>query len=143
MEVLGDHRLQVVQQPGGVRGRRHGVPNCGQDSRTYPTVAFPRPDGEIAVWLIWLTLYGYAVKTTLNLDDALMEAVRARARRMGVTLTALISDALRRTLAEPVPPEFQLSLPVTQGRRVPNVDLDSNAAVEEYLDRVEQRRPVS
>lgn len=83
------------------------------------------------------------MKTTLNLDDALMQAARERARRMGVTLTALISDALRRTLAEPAPAAFRLDLPVTQGRRRPTVDIDSNAALEEYLDRVEQRRAVS
>ncbi len=83
------------------------------------------------------------MKTTLNLDDVLMEAARERARRMGVTLTALISDALRRTLAEPAPAEFRLNLPVTRGSRMPTVDVDSNAAVEEYLDRVEQRRPTS
>ncbi|MGH3800033.1 MAG: hypothetical protein ACRDTD_07875 [Pseudonocardiaceae bacterium] len=83
------------------------------------------------------------MKTTLNLDDALMQSARERARRMGVTLIALISDALRRMLAEPAPAEFRLDLPVTQGRRMPSVDIDSNAAVEEYLDRVEQRRAVS
>lgn len=83
------------------------------------------------------------MKTTLNLDDALMQAARERARRLGVTLTALISDALRKALAEPTPAEFRLDLPVTQGSRMPTVDIDSNAAVEEYLDRVEQRRPVS
>ena len=83
------------------------------------------------------------MKTTLNLDDALMQAARERARRMGVTLTALISDALRRALAEPAPAEFRLDLPATRGRRMPTVDIDSNAAVEEYLDRVEQRRAVS
>jgi hypothetical protein len=82
------------------------------------------------------------VKTTLNLDDALMQAARERAQRMGVTLTALISDALRRALAEPAPAEFWLDLPVTRGRRMPTVDIDSNAALEEYLDRVEQRRAV-
>jgi hypothetical protein len=80
------------------------------------------------------------VKTTLNLDDALMEAARERARQLGVTLTALIADALRRTLAEPPPAEYRLELPVTQGRRMPTVDIDSNAALEEYLDRVEGRR---
>jgi hypothetical protein len=83
------------------------------------------------------------VKTTLNIDDALMQAARERARRMGVTLTELVSDALRRALSEPAPAEFRLDLPVTHGRRMPTVDIDSNAAVEEYLDRVEQRRPVS
>ena len=80
------------------------------------------------------------MKTTLNLDDDLMRAVRDRARRQGLTLTALISDALRRALAEPVPAKFRLDLPVTHGRRPPTVEIDSNAALEEYLDRVEQQR---
>lgn len=80
------------------------------------------------------------MKTTLNLDDALMQAVRERARRLGMTLTDLVSDALRRMLAEPSPAEFRLELPVTQGRRMPTVDIDSNAALEEYFDRVEGRR---
>jgi plasmid stability protein len=79
------------------------------------------------------------VKTTLNLDDDLMRAARDRARRNGVTLTALISDALRKALAEPAPAPFHLDLPVTHGRRLPAVDIDSNAAVEEYLDRLERR----
>ncbi len=83
------------------------------------------------------------VKTTLNLDDTLMQAARERARRMGITLTTLVSNALRRTLAEPPPAEFRLDLPVTHGRRMPIVDIDSNAALEEYLDRTEQRRPIS
>jgi Bacterial antitoxin of type II TA system, VapB len=79
------------------------------------------------------------VKTTLNLDDNLMRAARDRARRDGLTLTALISDALRKMLAEPPPAAFRLDLPVTHGRRLPAVDIDSNAAVEEYLDRLERR----
>ncbi len=83
------------------------------------------------------------MKTTLNLDNDLMQAVRERARRQGVTLTALVSDALRRTLAEPAPAAFRLDLPVTHGSRMPTVDIDSNAALEEYLDRVEPGRPVS
>lgn len=74
------------------------------------------------------------MKTTINLDDDLMRAVRERARQLGVTLTTVIADALRRTLAEPVPAGFRLELPVTQGRRKPTVDIDSNAALEEYLD---------
>jgi len=83
------------------------------------------------------------VKTTLNRDDNLMQAVRERARRQGLTLTELISDALRRVLAEPTLAEFRLDLPVTPGRRIPAPDIASNAALKEYPDRVEQRRGVS
>ncbi len=81
------------------------------------------------------------MKTTLNLDDDLMDAVRDRARAQGVTMTELVSDALRKALAEPAPAEFRLELPATRGRRMPTVDIDSNAALEEYLDRLEPHRP--
>jgi hypothetical protein len=57
-----------------------------------------------------------------------------------VTLTALISDAVRKVLAGPAPAAFRLDLPVTQGRRRSAIDIDSNAAVEEYLDRIDRRR---
>ena len=54
-------------------------------------------------------------------------------------LTALISNALRRELAGgPVLTEFRLDLPTTCGRRMPTLDIDSNAALEEHLDRSEQ-----
>jgi hypothetical protein len=79
------------------------------------------------------------VKTTVNLDDDLMRAAREQARLRGMTLTALISNALRRELAgEPVLTEFRLDLPATRGRRMPTLDIDSNAALEEYLDRSER-----
>lgn len=81
------------------------------------------------------------MKTTLNLDDDLMQAVRERARRQGMTLTALVSDALRRALAEPSAAGYRLDLPVTHGSRMPTVEINSNAALEEYLDRIEQQRP--
>ncbi len=67
-----------------------------------------------------------------------MRAVRELARRQGVTLTTLVSDALRRVLAEPPPAGFRLDLPFTMGNRMPSVDINSNAAMEEYLDRVER-----
>ncbi len=81
------------------------------------------------------------MKTTINLDDDLMRAVREHARRRGVTLTTVISDALRRALAEPtpIPTAFRLELPVTHGQRMPTLDIDSNAALEEYLDRGAQQ----
>ena len=67
-----------------------------------------------------------------------MRTAREHARRQGVTLTALVSDALRRVLAEPPPAAgFRLDLPFTMGNRRPTVDINSNAAVEEYLDRIE------
>lgn len=102
----------------------------------------PRPAGR-RIWLVWWSAYGSAVKTTLDIDEDLMRAALERARSTGVTLTALISDALRRALGEPAPAEFRLDLPITNGRRMPTVDMDSSAALVEYFDGVEQRRSAS
>ena len=79
------------------------------------------------------------MKTTLNLDGDLMRAVKDRARRLGVTVTRVVEDALRVALTEPASSGFRLELPVTHGRRMPSVDIDSTASVEEYLDRTERR----
>jgi len=78
------------------------------------------------------------VKTTLNLDDDLMRAVKARARSRGVTVTRVVEEALRQTLTAPASTGFRLDLPVTHGRRAPTFDIDSTAAIEEYLDRFER-----
>lgn len=77
------------------------------------------------------------MKTTLNLDDDLLDAAKAHAATRGVTLTRIVDEALRRLLTEPGVPHFRLDLPATRGRRQPVIDMDSNAAVVEYLDRSE------
>ena len=79
------------------------------------------------------------MKKTVNLNDDLMRAAREQARLRGITLTTLISNALRRELAEgPVLTKFRLDLLATRGRRMPTLDIDSNASLEEYLDRSER-----
>lgn len=78
------------------------------------------------------------MKTTLNLDGDLMHAVKDRARRLGVTVTKVVEDALRQALTEPAPSDYRLELPVTHGRRAPSVDIDSTASIEEYLDRADR-----
>lgn len=75
------------------------------------------------------------MKTTLNLNDDLLRAVKVHAKERGVTMTVVIEDALRRVLTNQQVLGFHLDLPVTHGRRLPAVDIDSNAAIEEYLDR--------
>lgn len=75
------------------------------------------------------------MKTTMNLDDDLLAAVRARAAEQNTTMRAVVHEALRRLLTTCDTPTFSLTLPSTQGRRRPTVDVDSNAALDEYLDR--------
>ena len=79
----------------------------------------------------------FCMRTTLNLDDALMREVKVLARGTGKTMTAVIEDALRERLARrraPVPvPQFRL--PTVGGNGLlPGVDLDNNAALRDLMD---------
>lgn len=74
------------------------------------------------------------MRTTINVNEELLLAAKQRARERGVSLGAVIDDALRRELAErslePAP-----ALPVFHGTGVmPGVDLTSNRAIYELLD---------
>ena len=82
------------------------------------------------------------MKTTLNLDDDLLAAVRELAASRGSTLTSVVEDALRRLLHTPNASRepYRLELPVTPGRWPPAIDVDSNAAIDEYFDRLEWDR---
>lgn len=50
-------------------------------------------------------------------------------------MRAVIEDALRRALSEGNEPAYTATLPVTDGQRQPWVDIDSNAAIDAFLDR--------
>jgi hypothetical protein len=73
------------------------------------------------------------------MDDDLYRAVKERAARSGRTIAAVLEDAVRAGLnpslrddALPTP----YAVPATgSGGLVPGVDLSSNAAVQEVLDR--------
>lgn len=79
------------------------------------------------------------MRTTLDLDDALLRAVKARAAETGRTMTSLIEEALREHLARtddaaPAPP---LRWVVVEGGARPGVDLAGRDAL---LDLMEERR---
>ncbi len=75
------------------------------------------------------------MRTTVAIDDNVLAAARSAARRRGLTLGELVSEALRRELNQPVampaPP-----IPVFRGGGgpQPGVDLNSNRALAEFLD---------
>jgi hypothetical protein len=81
------------------------------------------------------------MRTTVRLDDALLDRARREARRRGETLTALIERGLRLVLASPQrrPERRHVEIPVCRegGGTLPGVDLDDSAAL---LDVVEGRR---
>ncbi len=81
------------------------------------------------------------MRTTVRLDDALLERARREAERRGETLTALIERGLRLVLAgcHSRPARRPVAIPVCRqgGGTLPGVDLDDSAAL---LDIVEGRR---
>ncbi len=58
------------------------------------------------------------MKTTLNIDDSVMQRLREEAARRGTTMSALVEAGLRRVLAPETPanqPDDSPSLPTWRG----------------------------
>jgi Bacterial antitoxin of type II TA system, VapB len=82
------------------------------------------------------------MRTTIRLDDALLEQARREAARRHETLTSLIEQGLRLALAQSRSPHERrrrVALPVcrTGGGVLPGVDLNDSASL---LDVMENRR---
>ena len=76
------------------------------------------------------------MKTTLNLDDALIREAKRRAAEEGTTLTALIERALR-TLLQPARPggkRFRLKLLTKRGRPIPGINWDDRDSIYEAME---------
>ena len=80
------------------------------------------------------------MRTTVRLDDTLLDRARREAARRGVTLTSLIEQGLENVLASPMlkAKRKRVSLPVCRagGGTMAGVDLNNSAAL---LDRMEGR----
>lgn len=76
------------------------------------------------------------MRTTINVDDNLLAEAKRRAAERGTTLTGLIEDALRETLArrDGADDEPFATLTYRGGGLMPGVDLDDSAALRELLD---------
>ena len=77
------------------------------------------------------------MRTTVRLNDRLLEEARRLARRTGRTLTALLDEALREKLgrARGGPPPPLDPLPTFKGRGLqPGVDLDDTRALLDIMD---------
>jgi hypothetical protein len=81
------------------------------------------------------------MRTTVRLDDGLLEQAKAEARQKGKTLTSLIEDGLRLVLANGGAPvrRRKIVLPVSRKRGgvLRGINLDNNASL---LDVMEDRR---
>jgi hypothetical protein len=75
------------------------------------------------------------MRTTVTINDDLLAAAKAAARRRGHSLGQLLEDALRRELAGPSA-EATPEVPIFRGGTGPRpgVDLRSNRALSELLD---------
>lgn len=76
------------------------------------------------------------MKTTLELDDRILERAKRLAAEQGTTLRAIVEDALRARLA-PRPARgqgFSFAPPIVRGTQVPAVDVADRQALYDYLD---------
>jgi hypothetical protein len=79
------------------------------------------------------------MRTTIRFDEQLIIQAKKLAAEQGTTLTALLEDALRQTLARHKPSPRRSKLRLTtfgRGGVLPHVDLDDTASL---LDRMEGR----
>lgn len=79
------------------------------------------------------------MRTTVRLDDELLEQAKEEARRRGETLTSLIDQGLRLVLARSTvlrTGRKKVRLPVSRerGGTMPGVDLSDTAALAEVMD---------
>jgi hypothetical protein len=83
------------------------------------------------------------MRTTIRLDDHLLQRAKASAAATGQTLTALIEEALREKLARrPASPRRKpVKLRTFKGHGLrPGVDLDDSAALLDIMDRADATR---
>lgn len=77
------------------------------------------------------------MRTTIRLNEDLLTAVKIEAARTGRTMTSVIEEALRLSLARRPETEARsrITLPVFEGRGLqPGVDLDDTASLLDLMD---------
>ncbi len=80
------------------------------------------------------------MRTTIRINDQLLRDAKAHAARMGCSLTSLIEDALRQTLARQIarPDQDRVKLTTVSGRGLrPGVDLDNSAKLLDILEQAD------
>jgi phosphatidylserine/phosphatidylglycerophosphate/cardiolipin synthase-like enzyme len=73
------------------------------------------------------------MKTTLNIDDALLREAKKAAADRGVTLTTLVQDAIRSALTRRPMRGYRLNVPVVRGRGS-RVDVRDRDALYEVME---------
>ena len=78
------------------------------------------------------------MRTTVRLNDALLERAKREARRRNITLTALLEEGLQLALAggRRSPTRAHVSLPVSSesGGTLPGIDLNDTSALLDVME---------
>ncbi len=76
------------------------------------------------------------MRTTINIDDALLAEAKVIAARSGRTLNSVVEDALRVAIAQRrgASTRLPVTLPTFSGRLQPGVNLDSNADLLDFME---------
>jgi hypothetical protein len=78
------------------------------------------------------------MRTTIRLDESLFAEAKQRAARSGITMTALIEQALRESFNRRETPPGRRPVKLAtwgHGGLLPGVDLDDSAAVLDLMER--------
>lgn len=80
--------------------------------------------------------YPYPMKTTLEIDDRLLERAKRFAVAQGTTLRAVVEDALRARLAPRAREKarYRFAPPTVRGTRPPTVDVADRNALFDLFD---------
>jgi hypothetical protein len=76
------------------------------------------------------------MRTTVRLDNDLLQRAKVHAAQTGRTLTALIEDALRQVMSTPADTgeTLEYRVPTFDSALRPGVDLSDNAALADLMD---------
>ena len=75
------------------------------------------------------------MRTTLDLDDRVLQQAKRHALDQGETLTRFIERAIRAQLAVPAQvPAFRLSLLTKKGKARPDIDWDDRDSIYEHME---------
>ena len=79
------------------------------------------------------------MRTTVRLDQALLERVRAEAAKRKTTLTSLIEQSLELVLRQPLKPSRRRAVALPEcraggGNLLPGIDLNDSASLLDRLD---------
>jgi hypothetical protein len=79
------------------------------------------------------------MKTTLDLDDAILALVKRRLAALGTPLKAFVEDALRARLIKSAKgrKSYSYKMNVVRGTKPPAIDISDRGVLYDYLDGLE------